>query len=231
MLVDLKPRDTFQFKSQTWKVAEAYIINWRDNTTSYEYQIKTHKNKTRYLEIELDKNNNATYSFWKKLATKSFPTPKRSASTVDSIRIGKLEVPKTLKYNGVVYTFDEQVKGKCRYEGEMEQITSFDFLDASETKFLSFELWEDELEISTGYRIFEDNISNVVKAPSSIKDSVLFSKYFGYAALLVILFFGIILNNTNDDYYYNSEETVADTSKVGRSNNSYRGRNSGGYGK
>ena len=234
MAIKLKTGFTFYYKNRLWKVTEVYKIKWDDGTKSEEFKIKSKSGNINYLEIETDKIGKTTYSFWTKHNDKNF-LRKSQKLVKDFVSLGTAKFPTNLKYRGVDYIFDERNDGICDYGYETEKVNSLDYTNQTNTKFLAIELWDDEIEVSTGIPIKQNAISRIEKGNTSLLDTPIL-KFFGkyIAIILVFGFIGLstLLNKCSNRNSWNSDSNYNknDSTKVYRNNNYYRGR-SGGFGK
>lgn len=232
MKKQLKLGYLFRYNNQTWKITEVYKIKWNDGTKSTEFKIKSSKNIVRYLEIETAKNKSKVYSIWTKETNKDFLFSDKPLK--DYVTLGSARFPKEINYNGEMYFHDETCTGTCTYDYETEQVDSLDYTNKNDTKFFSIELWDDEIEVSTGIPIKESDISNIQEGNPELSNSFSFkfiSKYISWILIGGFVFISFLMKNcsrsttwSNDNQYKN------DSTKVHRSNNYYRGR-SGGFGK
>lgn len=233
MRINLKRGYLFRYNNQTWKVTEVYKVKWRDGTKSDEYKVKSERNVIHYLEIETDKKGSKTYSFWEKQSNKDFLFSDKPLA--DYVTLGKAKFPKQINYNGVLYYYDETNTGSCVYNFETEQVDSIDYTNEDDTKLLSIELWDDEIEVSTGFPIKESDISNIQESKNSFIDSPVIS--FISKNIAIVLVFGFIvlsslLNRCSSKNEWNGDSRYTnDSTQVKKSNNYYRSRNSRGSGK
>jgi len=234
MAVKLKSGYTFYYKNKLWKVTEVYKIKWNDGTKSEEYKVKTKSGRFHYLEIETNKQGKKTFSFWTKHSDKNFL--RNSQQLVkDFVPLGTAKFPKNLNYKGTDYIFDERNDGVCNYGYESEKVNSLDYTNENDTKFLAIELWDNEIEVSTGVLIKQPDISKVEKGISSTSNSGIIN-FISKNAVAVIIFsffcFSFLLRqcSAKKSWNTNSNYNSSDSTKVYRNNNYYRGR-SGGFGK
>ena len=234
MAIKLKAGYTFFYKNKLWKITESYKIKWEDGTRSEEFKVKSKSGAINYLEIETDKENKTTFSFWAKHTDKNF-LRKSQKLVVDFVALGTAKFPKNLKYRGVDYIFDERNDGICNYGYETEKVNSLDYINENDTKFLAIELWDDEIEVSTGIPIKENSISKIEKGSSTISSSAIVNfigKYIIAVIVACFLFFSFLLKQCshNNSWNSNSNYNKNDSTKVYRNNSYYRNR-SGGFGK
>jgi hypothetical protein len=235
MPIKLKAGFTFFYKNKLYKVTEVYKIKWDDGTKSEEFKVKSKAGTINYLEIETTNDGKTIFSFWTKHSDKKF-LEKSQKLVKDFVSLGSAKFPENLKYRGVDYIFNERNNGTCNYGYETERVNSLEYSNNENTKFLAIELWDDEIEVSTGIPIKEKDISKIEKGSMPVLATSIwnfFSKYF--VALLIFGFLTISFmlekcsknNSWNNDSNYNS----SDSTKVKRNNSYYRGRSSGGFGK
>lgn len=234
--INLNKGDSFRFNNRIWKVTEIYKIKWKDGTRSNEYKLKSNSSSIRFLEEEIDKNKKISYSFWQKEQNKDNILSKTQDFSNGYVSIGKAKFSKTFSYNGVHYIFDERNDGTCRTGFESEIVNALEYTNEDDTRLLAFELWDDEIEVSTGYPITKARIQNIQRKKTRIERSG-FSDYvernFQMVAAAIIFVILVVMskcsnkNSWNDNNGYNNDST-----KVHRNSNSYyRGRSSRGYGK
>lgn len=223
--MELKRGYQFRYNNNTWKVTEVYNISWDDGTKSTEYQIKS-KHRVAYLEVHLNKDKETLYSFWVKDVNKERFLLKISNPKSDYISLGKANFPRKIYHAGVEYNFHERTDGICYYGYDDERVNSLDYENADFTKKLAIELWDDEIEISTGIPILAEDISHIEKKRSYINTNAIVNTIennisFFYLLAFVILFIVIVRcseeNNSNTVYR--------------NSGSFYRGRSSSGFGK
>ena len=239
MATEFRKRDTFRFDNQTWKVTEIYNITWKDGTFSKEYKLKSNIGLIRYLEIEEDfhKKKKPEYSFWQEITDRKTFLSRAKYNLNKKVAVGNAEFPKVLEHNGVTYTFNKRYDGVCEYDyDDDEVINALDYSNRDDSKLLSIEIWDDETEISLGFPIEEQQITNIIRRKESFTDSPFFEKLSRRTgeiiiAAFILLFIGI--SKCSHKTSWNSDSrNYNDSTKVHRSsNNYYRGRSSGGFGK
>ncbi|WP_194768739.1 DUF4178 domain-containing protein [Tamlana sp. I1] len=234
MPIKLKKGFSFFYKNELWKVTDIYKIKWNDGSVSNEYKIKNKKGLIRYLEIELSKNK-ANYSFWEKITDKSVLSSSLNNVDDDYIAFEKAKFPKQIKYKGVNYSFKERNDGICQYAYEKETINSIDYSNQDGSKLLSIEIWDDEVEISTGIIIEESQISRIEKGSPNFDSSAIIDSLGKYIGAIIIVGFilisSLLSRCSNGNSWSDNSSNYNDSTKVNRSNNFYRGRSSGGFGK
>ncbi|MBU3012958.1 DUF4178 domain-containing protein [Polaribacter vadi] len=231
MAIKLKTGYTFFYKNRLWRVTEVYKIKWEDGTKSEEFKVKPKSGNINYLEIETSKDGKKSYSFWSKHNDKSF-LRKSQKLVKDFVALGSAKFPTNLTYRGVHYTFDEKTDGICDYGYEKEKVNALDYIDKTKTKFLAIELWDDEIEVSTGILIQENAISKIEKGNPPLLDSPILKFIGKYIAIILIFgFIGLssLLNRCSNNNSWNSDSNYNknDSTKVYRNNNYYRSRSSG----
>ncbi len=234
MPIKLKKGYTFFYDNKSWKVTEVYKTRWNDGTKSEEFKIKTNLGIIRYLEIEID-GEDIDYSIWEKITNKRQFLSKFKKLEDDYVSVGNAKFPKVISYKGVDYKFVGQSNGVCSYDFETERVDSIDYANKNNTRFFSIEVWDDEVEISTGIPIQESDIKQIEKGKYNILNSSVINFIGNYIGLVLVIVFVLTTallqkcsnnNSWNDDSRYSNDST-----KVHRSNNYYRGRSSGGFGK
>lgn len=236
-MIELKPGYTFSFENELWKVAEAYTINWRDNTSSFEYKVKSGTGAIRYLEIAANTDNTVSYSFWTKAVFKDFANACQE-STAEHTQMGKFSFPKLLNLYGIEYNFIEIAEGVYQDNYETAKLFSWDYANTAADNFFSIEIWEDETEVSTGRVINEADITGI-EVGKAITDFPLMQKigkYIIYIVIFIFVGFGLLISqcsrtNTTQNGYGENAAKENDSTRVNRSNNYYRRRNSTGFGK
>lgn len=222
----------FRYNNQTWKITEVYNIKWNDGTKSTEFKVKSNNNAVHYLEIETAKDKSKTYSFWTKETNKDFLFSDKPLTNY--VTLGSARFPKELNYNGVTYFYDETCTGTCNYGYETEQVDSLDYTNKNDTRLFSIELWDDEIEVSTGFPIKESDISNIQEGKPSLGSTSLegfFSKYFSWILIGGFIVVSSLMKTCSSRNTWNNDNQYQnDSTKVNRSNSYYRGR-SGGFGK
>lgn len=240
-MIEIKPGYTFHFENVIWKVTEAYTVDWQDNTKSFEYKVKSNTGAIAYLEISLDTNNTTAYSFWTRAVFKDFANACQQ-STADHTTMGKFSFPKNINLYGVDYGFVEITEGLYRDSYETAKFYSWDYANSTADNLFSIEIWEDETEVSTGRIINEGDITQIEAGQSvgqSISSFPLVKQLGKYAFVIVLFIFagtGILINqcsrsNTTQNGYGENNVQENDSTRVNRSNNIYRRRNSTGFGK
>lgn len=236
-MIELQPGYTFHFENEIWKVTEAYTINWRDNTSSFEYKVKSNGGAIRYLEMAVDIDNSVSYSLWTKAVFKDFSNAYEQ-STAEHVKMDDFSFPKALNLYGVDYHFVEIVEGTYQDEYETAKLFSWDYADVTDKNLFSIEIWEDETEVSTGKIIREFDLTQV-EAGSLVIASPFMQKVgrnIIYVVVFLIAGLGLLVSqcsrNTNSQNgYRESSAKQNDSTRVNRSNNIYRRRNSTGFGK
>jgi len=234
MAIELKKGYTFFYQNTLWKVTEVYTIRWKDGSKSYEYKVKSDKGIIRYLEIETDLKNVSAYSFWEKIHNKNqFLSEFRNLED-NFVTIGKTKFPKEIEYKGVKYEFDERNDGMCFYDYEEEEVNSIDYTNHNDTKFFSIEVWDDEVEFSIGIPIKQHDISRIEKGKGGLFSSSILNvigKNISYVVIGVFAVLSLVLNRCSTRTLSGDSDQYRDSTKVHRSNNSYRSRNTTGFGK
>lgn len=122
---------------------------------------------------------------------------------------------------------------------ESAKVISLDYESLNKKRLFFIELWEDEMEISTGFPIKESDISQIEKSTSTFETSANFDfmgrNIGGFVVggfILFIMFFSTCFKSSNYSWDNSNSAYSNDTSKVERSNNNYyRGRSSRSRGK
>ncbi len=242
--MELKRGDTFTFRNSTWKVTESCEIKWNDGTVSKEFKVKSNAGLIRFLEIESDLQGKKTYSYWKKEYNTEFLVKGQDAKS-DSIHENGLKFAKNFTYKGIRYDFDQRSSGMCQYDFfsgyQKEIVVSLDYSNNGNSKLLSIELWDDDVEgyddaeVYLGEVIIESDIKNIEKKKWAISGSSILDLAYNYSTAIFIAFVVIFISfsrcNRKNSWGSGESSTQEDSTKVKRSNNSYRGRNTYGYGK
>lgn len=235
MSINLKLGYRFYYNNKHWKIIEVYNITWEDGTKSKEYKIKSDSGLISFLEITTDKETRFTFSFWTKRNKPNFLETSQKL-TEDFIFLGKAKFPKKTTFYGAVYYFDEQVDGICNYGYEKEKVNSLNYSSKDKKKLLSIELWDDEIEVSTGIIIKRSDISKIETGHLSILNTSflnLINKYVNEIIIILLLLFFFLLEkcSNKNSWENNSNYNSSDSTKIYRNNNYYRGRSFGGFGK
>lgn len=234
-LDNLKKGTTFDYEGKIWKITEVYKIKWDDGTKSTEYQVKTNRH-VGFLEVHLDAEKNLNYSFWRKETNKNHFLSIIKNTTSDFVELGSAKFPKKINYKKVSYTFKAICDGTCSYGYESERVNSLDYTNENNTKLLSIELWDDEIEISTGIYITRADISNIQESKSytsGINSSSIIETLAKYSSgIFITLFFLITFLCNRCSSSWNGNRDPNDSTKVYRNSGSsrgtyYRGRSSG----
>ncbi len=236
-MIELKPGYTFHFENEVWKVTEAYTINWRDRTSSFEYKVKSGAGAIRYLELAVDAQNDVSYSFWTRTVFKDFANACQ-LSTAEHTKMGKFSFPNEIQLYGIDYRFIEIVEGTYQDNYKTAKLYSWDYADTTAENFFSIEIWEDETEVSTGRVINESSLSQIEagKAYTELPFVQLIGKYAIYVVIFLFTLMGLLVSQCSrssssqraygDDAYQQNDST-----RINRSTNFYRRRNSTGFGK
>ncbi len=229
ILKNLKRGTTFRFENKTWKVTEIYRIKWNDGTKSVEYKVKSNSFTSRYLEVSYGNGNATRYSFWRKEPNKEKVLAETQNLENSFISVKKAKFSKKIVHYNTTYNFKEKVSGICKNE----TVNAIEYSDISNTKFLAIEIWDDEVEVSSGFTIQKTDISYIIVFDKE-KDQ---NRFFNTIAVLIgILFLGTIITfkecSPKNKSWDRRNNYSNDSSKVHRNSNSYyRGRSSRGYGK
>lgn len=237
--MELRKGHTFTYLGRSWKITESYKIEWNDNSISNEFKIKSDEGVIKYLEILTNGDNNTSLSFWSKEYDKDFIYKAQNTDN-DYIAIGNARFPKKVNLKGINYNFITKHTGTCQYgfsnSYEKERVDSIDYKNENNSKLLSIELWDDEIEVSTGIPIKESELKNIEKGIPPITVDLInnwFNKNLMTILILGIILISFLLNRCNQSNSWNSNDSISqnDSTKVHRSNNPYRGRTSYGFGK
>jgi len=238
MIFELNRGDKFKLRNRTWKVTEVYKTQWNDGTKSVEYKIKSAENSIKYLEIDFDENENTSFSLWVKQSNKDVISNNQEI-TNDFVTVYGTHYPKKMIFKGTTFKFEGKYEGVWSFNYESEKVIALDYESLNKKQLLSIELWEDEMEISTGFQIKESDITQIEKNESPINGSAFLSfvgnniggVLFG-AFFLLMIFLGTCTQQNNNSRNNSNSAYSSDTTKVERSNNNYyRGRSSRSRGK
>lgn len=231
---ELKRGYLFDYKNQTWKVTDIYKIRWDDGSNTTEYQVKNKKGEVRYLMLEFVRKQKTSYTFWEKIADINQFLKTISKTESDFVSIGKAKFPKKFQFENTMYTFDEKCDGTCYYDYESERVNSLDYTNDDDSKFLAIQLWDDEIEISTGISILQSQINNIQERTSFVSSDSLWnfiSKYFVGIIFTLFMLMTFALNKCSSNSWDGNRDSNDSTKVYRNSNNYYRGRSSRGFGK
>ncbi len=227
---ELKKGYLFNYKTSTWKVTDIYKINWDDGSNTVEYKVKDRSGTVRYLMVEYVRKETPKYTFWEKLYDIESLLSQITQTETDFVTINNAKFPKQFYYDDIEYNFDERCDGTCYYDYESERVNSLDYTNSDDTQFFAIQLWDDEIEISTGILISKNDITNIQERKSSSVANTIGKYFVGFifgGFILVTLLLNKCSNNS-----WNDRRDPNDSTKVYRNtNNYYRGRSSRGYGK
>lgn len=238
MIFELNRGDTFHLRNRIWKVTEVYKTQWNDGTRSVEYKIKSVDSSIKYLEIDFDKNENTSFSLWVKQSNKDVISSNQEI-TNDFITVYGTHYPKKMIFKGTTFEFEGKYEGIWSYNYESEKVISLDYESLDKKRLLSIELWEDEMEISTGFLTKEAEITQIKKSETPLNDSAFLSflsnniaSVIGGAFFLIVILLSTCTEQSNNSRNNSNSAYDSDTSKIERSNNNYyRGRSSRSRGK
>ena len=235
---DIQRGSTFRFNNEIWKVTEIYRYEWNDGSNSKEFKIKSKTGAVRYLETELNDNDELVCRVWTDIRYKnlSLKGRKKEAATERFSFNGK-SYPKKIHHDGKEMFYFDQSSGYCSYGFTKESVDSLTYATQDKKHYLSLEVWEDEKELSYGTLIDKSSITNITEGKKGVSDYGIVRVIGRSISWIVIGFFIFIVammdscdtsfgSNSGDPYYEN------DSTRVNKSNrNYYRNRNSRGYGK
>lgn len=236
MPLQLKEGYSFFLRNEKWKITEVYHTKWEDNTSTKEYKLKSFPGDIRYLEIETTETGENNYSFWKKIKDKDQFHSTFTRVSPSNIKVGNAEFPKKVTFKSITYYYNQHSQGISESLNSTEKLHSVDYCNEEGTHFFSLEIWEDEIEVSTGELVQESDISKIEEGKLSFTESPRFKQrapLMGLGVLIAFLALNTSINSCNHNNQYNSDGTqVKDSTRVGRSSSSFfRNRNSGGFGK
>jgi len=204
-VTDLRKGFMLDYDLNTWEVTQEYEYDWGNEFYTREYKIVNGREE-RYLSVEVD--DEIDLALWQKINLAAIDR------NLASYIMSNDEPPRELSLGGVSYHRTEESLGYWRNtsSSNWQKFINWDYENADGDKYISLERWgEEEFEASTGIKVKEYEISNILpregspnRAPRDYVERKKKSQGFFFAIMIGVafIFFGATrCNNSSSGGY------------------------------